>query len=84
MECENYLVMKCIYIIQINQDFLSSTFHRFVIWKVVLVYEKLSQSKLYSDVDVSSLDLFDVSLLEMFLPNRTVDDNTIWTIFHVK
>jgi hypothetical protein len=27
--------------------------------------------------DVSSLDLFDVSLREMFLPNRTVDDNTI-------
>jgi hypothetical protein len=37
----------------------------------------LSQSKLCSEVDVSSLDLFDVSLLEMFLPNRTVDDNTI-------
>jgi len=29
------------------------------------------------DVDVSSLDLFDVSLREIFLPNRTVDDNTI-------
>ena len=37
------------------------------------------QRKLYSSqlVDVSSLDLFDVSLREMFLPNRTVDDNTI-------
>jgi hypothetical protein len=44
---------------------------------ISLVYEKLSQSKLCSEVDVSSLDLFDVSLLEMFLPNRTVDDNTI-------
>ena len=37
------------------------------------------QRKLYSSqlVDVSSLDLFDVSLREMFLPNRIVDDNII-------
>ena len=56
--------------------FIRTTFHRFVIWNV-LVYEKLSQSNLCSEVDVSFLDLFDVSLLGMFLPNRTVDDNTI-------
>ena len=55
---------------------IRTTFHRFVIWNVVLVYEKLFQSKLCSEVDVLSSDLFDVSLLEMFLPNRTVDDNT--------
>ena len=42
-------------------------------------HENSFQRKLYSShlVDVSSLDLFDVSLLEMFLPNKTVDDNTI-------
>ena len=56
---------------------IRTTFHRFVIWNVVLVYEKLSQFKLCSEVDVSSLDLFDVSLPEMFLPNRTVEDSTI-------
>ena len=48
--------------------------------KRVYDYHEISfQRKLYSShlVDVSSLDLFDVSLREMCLPNRTVEDNTI-------
>ena len=63
----------------VKQNNVRTTVHRFAIWNVVLVYEQLSQSKLCSEDDVSSLDLFDVSLLQMFLPmpNRTVDENTI-------
>jgi hypothetical protein len=68
--CCIHVCRLCIWVLHMKSKIMSyeimsirTTFHRFAIWNVVLVYEKLSQSKLCSEDDVSSLDLFDVSLL---------------------